>query len=603
MKDRLVPGTGTTAAAAVSLAGMPAADPGDSGWVRYGKSLSLLLTLMAAAVIGAGLSFSYYHLSKDAFERSKSEEKLTVLRLVDAMVNTYTDMRSDDAPVPATFRAKSIDSFRQAVGGNDSVRIGWIGVPGRQITVGPSDPQMAEWLSALASQPAPQPETRIVEVGEERLLRSVFPSVASQESCVSCHNTVQGGRQDWRLGDMMGAFVLDVPIGTFLDRLRVEAALLGVALFSTLFCIGAALRWINLRRADREVRQRLHARFAEAIENMADGFALYDERNVCVMANSAYRRRSGQPTAPAMPQPLEQRSRVERDGEGNWVKTDETLTSSGMVVRLQTDITALKARETELLAAKETAERASRARAEFLALMSHELRTPLNAIIGFSEVMRDNLLGELMPRYRDYAADINESGRHLLTIISDILDVAKADAGKMELATEETDIADIVEACRRLIAARAAQGRIALNVEVPSLLLWADQVKLKQIVINILANAVKFTAPGGHVGITATATESELALTVTDTGIGIAEHDLPRIMEPFVQLSTHLHGRGGTGLGLPLTAKLVELHGGSIRIDSRLGSGTSVTIALPRRLAVLQHLSASRPAQSGNDSA
>lgn len=568
-------------------------------WRRDWRILSLLLALLAAGLLAISVSLSYYASSRQAFQASKSAEKLSVLRMVDAMMLTYTDLRDSRDPVPATFQARVIQRFHATAELDHDTRLAWVGLPDRYIRTGPADPQMAAWMMSMAGRPAPKPETRQVEIGGERLLRSVFPSVANHDSCLTCHNEQQKHLTPWRLGDTMGALVLDVPIGAFLDRLLLESVLLGVALFGTVFAVGAALRWIGLRRLAGDAERRLHGRFAEAIESMPDGFALYDEHGACVLANSAYRRRAagradtaGAPAGPG--------SDVRQDADGSWIKSDSALTSSGLTVRLQTDITTLKKREADLEAAREIAEQASRSRGDFLALMSHELRTPLNAIIGFSEVMRDRLLGDLLPRYREYAADINDSGRHLLTIISDILDLAKAEAGKLVLAEEQVDLADLIEACRRIMSGRLADAGITLTVTVPPLQLRADPVKLKQVVINILSNAAKFTPAGGRIDIAATADAAGLRLVIADTGIGIAAEDLPRVMEPFVQVDPHRQGGGGTGLGLPLARKLTELHGGAIRVDSKPGHGTTVTVSLPGHRLLPDHLAALQPYHSAH---
>ncbi|HKT17669.1 MAG TPA: ATP-binding protein [Stellaceae bacterium] len=247
-------------------------------------------------------------------------------------------------------------------------------------------------------------------------------------------------------------------------------------------------------------------------------------------------------------------------------------------------------RNAELEAARVTAEQASRAKSEFLATMSHELRTPLNAIIGFSDAQCRELLGPLgHPRYREYAADIQASGTHLLAVITTILDISKAEAGKLEVAPADLDPRLVLEATLPLIRQAAALKRIRLAVEMPQTpLTWrADPQALKQILLNLLSNAVKFTPEDGLVTIRLGAPAAgEVELTVKDTGIGIDAADLPRLMKPFEQKH---HGyskpNGGTGLGLPLVDALVGLHGGTLTIDSTPGLGTTVTVRLPAPVA------------------
>jgi PAS domain S-box-containing protein len=252
-----------------------------------------------------------------------------------------------------------------------------------------------------------------------------------------------------------------------------------------------------------------------------------------------------------------------------------------------TDVTELRRREVGLRVAKEMAEMASRAKTEFLANMSHELRTPLNAIIGFAEVMHMELLGPIgNQQYRGYIGDIHDSARHLLGLINDILDVAKIEAGRVELSESTTQVRAIFDAVARLIRERSVRAEVRLEMvvapELPPLL--ADERKLKQILINLLSNAVKFTPAGGAIRLAATPDPAtgDLVITVADTGIGIAPADIARVMEPFGQVDNPINRKyRGTGLGLPLTKGLVELHGGTFQLESTPGVGTTVTIRLP----------------------
>lgn len=247
--------------------------------------------------------------------------------------------------------------------------------------------------------------------------------------------------------------------------------------------------------------------------------------------------------------------------------------------------TEVRRRTAELAQARDEAELANRTKTEFLATMSHELRTPLNAVLGFSEVMRDELLGPLgQPHYKEYARDIYNSGNHLLGVINDILDVAKAEAGRLELFEEEVDVGVMTQSCVQLIQGRADQTEVAIKTEVPHgfPLLRADPKRLKQILLNLLSNAVKFTPAGGKVVLSAELVEQGIALLVRDTGIGIARQDLARALQPFGQIDSHLNRKyEGTGLGLPLSRNLTELHGGSLSIDSEPDKGTTVTVLFP----------------------
>ena len=219
--------------------------------------------------------------------------------------------------------------------------------------------------------------------------------------------------------------------------------------------------------------------------------------------------------------------------------------------------------------------------------MSHELRTPLNAVIGFAEILLTEAFGPLgSERYRDYASDIHASAVHLKQLIDDILDVSKVEAGKAELYESRVDLATAVAAALRMVRERATAKQLTLETDVPAGLpaVTADEGKLRQILLNLLSNAIKFTPSGGP-GFSVRAFEAAsggLALVVADTGIGMAPEDIPRAMEPFVQLHGGLsRSFEGTGLGLPLSAKLAELHGGALTIESRPAEGAIVTLTLP----------------------
>jgi two-component system cell cycle sensor histidine kinase PleC len=246
----------------------------------------------------------------------------------------------------------------------------------------------------------------------------------------------------------------------------------------------------------------------------------------------------------------------------------------------------LRGTQERLFAAKEAAEAANRAKSEFLANMSHELRTPLNAIIGFSGMMSDRMFGSLNDRYVEYANIIGNGGRHLLAIITDILDLAKADADKLLLAEKEIDLGEIVGLSSQMVQdmARGAQVDFASETEALLPMVIGDAAKLTQILVNLLSNAIKFTRPGGKVRLKVERSERRgLTFRVEDTGIGMSADQIPVALEPFGQISNGLTRRyDGVGLGLPLTKRLVELHGGTIEIDSEPGKGTIASVHLPQ---------------------
>jgi signal transduction histidine kinase len=246
----------------------------------------------------------------------------------------------------------------------------------------------------------------------------------------------------------------------------------------------------------------------------------------------------------------------------------------------------LRENQERVLLAKETAESANRAKSEFLANMSHELRTPLNAIIGFSGAMDQQMFGPLSDNYREYSKIIHDSGAHLLAIINSILDLARADADRLTLSEAQTDINDIVKFSSKIVQEIALRAQIELSFHVETNLppLLADGMKIQQILINLLANAIKFTPARGRVSLDVSRDSSgALVFCIADTGIGIPEDKIEVALAPFGQVDGHLSRKyEGVGLGLPLSKRLAELHGGSLEIKSEYGRGTSVIVTLPK---------------------
>jgi two-component system, cell cycle sensor histidine kinase DivJ len=255
------------------------------------------------------------------------------------------------------------------------------------------------------------------------------------------------------------------------------------------------------------------------------------------------------------------------------------------IVAVTRDISERKRQEQALIETRDAAQSANRAKSAFLANMSHELRTPLNAIIGFSEVMTREIFGPVgSPRYQEYSRLIHESGGHLLELINDVLDMSKIEAGKFELHEELFDLEDVAASAVRFVSHAAERAGVAVKLRIApeAAQIFADQRAIKQILINLISNGVKFTPRGGSVTVAAGLGNGGIEIAVRDTGTGIAQSDLEKLGRPFEQVeSAQTRAKEGTGLGLALVKSLTALHGGEAVLRSALGEGTSVTVRLP----------------------
>ncbi|HXQ51464.1 MAG TPA: ATP-binding protein [Stellaceae bacterium] len=374
---------------------------------------------------------------------------------------------------------------------------------------------------------------------------------------------------------------------------------------------------IEDERRHRDALKASHEMLMRVIDAVPVMVSATDRDGRFVFVNECFARRAGKPAAAIIGltptqvrDDLQARAAVERDrrivarvdppgsfeestagpdGDRRVLLTTKAILNDDvapLVVTVSLDITDRKEAELALVHAKEEAELASRSKTEFLANMSHELRTPLNAIIGFSQVMADQMMGPLgSTRYVGYSRDICTSAQHLLGIISDILDVSKLEAGKIELDEDEAEIVLIVENVLQLVRERARALEIEIDVDVEDdlPLLRVDVLKLKQVLLNLITNAIKFSHTGGRVMLRIHAEPDGLVLAVTDCGIGMDEAEVATAVSRFGQVASALSRKHpGTGLGLPLAIGLVELHGGTLAIESRKGVGTTVTVRLPK---------------------
>ena len=369
----------------------------------------------------------------------------------------------------------------------------------------------------------------------------------------------------------------------------------------TVAAVVAAMRaaTADVRRLNATLRVS-EGKFRGLLESAPDAMVIVDEEHRIVLINAlaealfGYRRNEllGQPIEMLMPERAREKYQaaslggvIELDGvrkDATTVPVEVSLaplrTEAGILVsNAIRDITQRRQIEARLA-------QASQAKSDFLANVSHELRTPLNAIIGFSEMIRDAVIGPVDARYREYGGDINEAGRHLQNIINDILDISKIEGGRLELREEIVSIGESVEACRRIIATMAQAAGVSLSINLPNSLppIRSDQVRFQQILLNIMSNAVKFTPSGGRVSVSAAIGADGAVVAVEDTGIGMKPEDIAVALEPFRQIDGALSRRfNGTGLGLPLAKALVELHGGCLEIQSAPSEGTTVRIHLP----------------------
>jgi len=384
-------------------------------------------------------------------------------------------------------------------------------------------------------------------------------------------------------------------------------------------------------------------RLADAIECTSEAFVLWDKNDRLVMCNTHFQQAYGLPDSVLVPgteryavnaaaaRPVIERRVADPDGSGlsrttevqladeRWLQINERRTRDGGLVSVGTDITLLKRHQERLReserrlmatigdlsssqkklerqkaelsvananyqAEKERAEAANKAKSEFLANMSHELRTPLNAILGFSEILTNGMFGPLgSPKYSEYSKDIHDSGKHLLNVINDILDMSKIEAGHMRIQCEAVDLKPLIEESLRLTSISAEAKAIAIRQRLcDGLDMVGDRRALKQVMLNLLSNAVKFTNEGGKIELRARRLEKGVVLTIADTGIGIPQESLSKIGQPFEQVqSQYAKSKGGSGLGLAISRSLISLHGGSMRIRSQVGRGTVVSLHIP----------------------
>ncbi len=428
--------------------------------------------------------------------------------------------------------------------------------------------------------------------------------------------------------------------------LRVRCELSQGASDAGLHLIGIAVD-ITEQKSLAEKTVEADLRLRDAIETIPEAFVLWDAGDRLVLCNSHFQRLHRLPDSAVTPGTSyetvievgsmpEVRTRSHEAGQspgartfeaqlddGSWLHISERRTKDGGFVSVGTDITRIKEHEQKLVdndlrlrasvvdlqrsrtaleqqaieladlaekysEEKNRAEEANQTKSKFLANMSHELRTPLNAIIGFSEIMGSGLFGTLgSDKYREYCHDILTSGKYLLEVINDILDMSKIEAGRMKLDMESLDLSKTLAESLRVVSGRADDKNLVLDTDIEGVIaVVADRRAIKQIIVNLLSNAVKFTPDGGRVVVRGRVRHDSIVLTIADTGIGISPQSLARLGRPFEQVESQLTKTyHGSGLGLAIARSLTNLHGGSMRLRSRLGAGTIVCVSLPRDTA------------------
>jgi two-component system cell cycle sensor histidine kinase PleC len=421
--------------------------------------------------------------------------------------------------------------------------------------------------------------------------------------------------------------------------LRVRCELSQAAADGVLHLIGIAVD-ITEQKSLAEKTVEADLRLRDAIETIPEAFVLWDAEDRLVLCNSHFQRLHKLPDTAVTPGTSyetvievgsmpEVRTRLQETGaqapgartfeaqldDGSWLHISERRTKDGGYVSVGTDITRIKAHEQKLIEndtrmranvldlkrsqaeladlaekysqEKNRAEEANQAKSKFLANMSHELRTPLNAIIGFSEIMGSGMFGVLgSDKYQEYCHDILTSGKYLLEVINDILDMSKIEAGRMKLDIEPLDLSKILAESMRVVSGRAEDKNLTLDADIDGTIsVQADRRAVKQVFVNLLSNAVKFTPDNGRVTVRSHVLPDSIVLMIADTGIGIAPDSLQRLGKPFEQVESQLTKTyQGSGLGLAIARSLTNLHGGTMRLRSRLGTGTVVRITLPRDL-------------------
>jgi PAS domain S-box-containing protein len=586
-----------------------------------------IIFLCFCQLLAAGIGYGFYASNLAWFKEHKSEEKITALQLVDAFVNDYSALRvklsAVDAPVPATFRADSIAAFNQAHGDESIFNLLWVGFPGREIKTAPVDRAMAATIRSFATTSNPKPVSEILNISGEQVFRTAYPSLATQQSCVDCHNQLQAGKPQWQLGDVMGAFVIDVPMGAFMRSNLIEATALAAAVFFVLAVTGLAFASYHYRKSEEMEQARLslgesEGRFRDFAEATSDWFWEQDEQ--LRFARFSGGGRSGEITsgddlgktrhetvkAGVAPEQWAQHDadlaarrpfhnfRFERalpdgktiyvsvsgkpvfDARGNFRGyrgsgrdvTAEVAVEVELARRVEERTTELKAAQGELV----RKERLS-ALGQLTATMAHELRNPLSAIRNTLFAVKETASNKGIDLERPIAR-VERSVARCDRIINDLLDYTRVKELHVSELAPDPWIEEVLSE-QRLAAGVELERRLGADCMVA-----IDPERMRRVLINLVDNAAQALPEDARerkITVSTSLDGDLFTLIVADTGGGIPPEVLPKVFEPLFSTKSF-----GTGLGLPMVKQIVEQHGGTITITSEIGTGTQVTVRLNR---------------------
>ena len=588
----------------------------------------MLLFLLFSAVLSSAVAYGFYETSLAWFNEHKSEEKITALRLVEAFVDNYSRLRQSlgaDAPVPATFRAHSIELFTKAGGNSDAFRLQWVGRTDRAIATPPSDADQTRTIEAMAAEADPKPRASLLAVNGETVFRTVYPSLARQQSCVDCHNKIQPD-QHWKLGDLMGAFVIDVPTAAFIRTSEIEASGLGLCLMLALSGFGVVVALLHRRQAiEREIAQASledsEHRFRDFAETASDWFWEQDsqlrftfvsrgspdgttggvigktradlvaagqhldtsdeqlnEYNAAIEARRPFQNLRLQRTGPdGSVRHICVAGRPIFDADGNFSGyrgtgrdvTNEVTAELDLARRVEDRTIELRQAQSDLVRKEKLS-----TLGQLTATVAHELRNPLSAIRNTVYAIKETVSRSGLDLERPLTR-VERNIQRCDRIITDLIDFTRIrDISRVKVEVDRW--LDDVLAEQQLpqgVVLRRAFGAPRLRVN-------CDPERMRRVIINLVDNAAQAMADNADgertITVETRADGETFEIAIADTGPGIPGDVLAKVFEPLFSTKNF-----GTGLGLPTVRQIVEQHGGTVEIASAPGKGTRVAVRLP----------------------